>query len=242
MTPQDAFRAERELALERQGADKEFAALSRAWFDRSAGLRYSYNFEWMGVPVIQYPQDILAMQQLIWQVRPEVIIETGVAHGGSLVFYASMLSLLGGGDVIGVEIALREHNRAAVLAHPMAGRIALVDGSSVAGDTVAAVASLVRGRRAFVVLDSNHTHDHVLAELRAYARFVEPGSYMVAMDTVIEQMPADFFPDRPWSRGNNAATAVAAFLAEDDRFAVDERIDAMLMVSVAPGGYLRRIR
>jgi len=242
MDPREAFRAEREAAIARQGADQGFAALSRAWFDRSAALRYSYNFEWMGVPIIQYPQDIVAMQEVIWRVKPEVIVETGVAHGGSLVFHASMLALIGAGEVIGVEVALRPHNREAILAHPMASRIRLVDGSSIDPATVARVSEMVAGRRAMVVLDSNHTHAHVLAELHAYAPLVPVGSYLVAMDTVIERMPADFFPDRPWSRGDNAATAVAAFLAEDDRFAVDRAIDAKLMVSVAPGGYLQRVR
>lgn len=242
MDPREAFRAEREAAIARQGADEGFDALSRAWFDRSAELRYSYNFDWMGVPIIQYPQDIVAMQEIIWRVRPEVIVETGVAHGGSLVFHASMLALLGRGEVIGVEVALRPHNRAAILAHPMASRIRLVDGSSTDPATVAEVTALVAGRRAMVVLDSNHTHAHVLAELHAYAPLVPVGSYLVAMDTVIERMPADSFPDRPWSRGDNAATAVAAFLAADDRFVVDRRIDAKLMVSVAPGGYLERVR
>jgi cephalosporin hydroxylase len=242
MTPHDAFRRERDAAIARQGGDAAFASLSHAWFDHSAALRYSYNFEWMGVPIIQYPQDMIAMQQIIWATRPEVVVETGVAHGGSLVFYAAMLSLIGGGEVIGVEIALREHNRAAILAHPMAHAITLVDGSSTAEETVAAVRARVAGRRAMVVLDSNHTHAHVLAELRAYASLVPVGGYMVAMDTVIERMPADFFPDRPWSRGDNAATAVTAFLAEDDRFAVDAAMDARLMISVAPGGYLRRLR
>jgi cephalosporin hydroxylase len=240
MTPRDAFRAEREAAVARQGSDKAFAALSREWFDRSAAHRYSYNFEWMGVPIIQYPQDILAMQELIWRVQPEVIVETGVAHGGSLIFYASMLSLLGRGEVVGVELALRPHNREAILAHPMARAITLVDGSSTDPAIVARVAEIVAERTAMVVLDSNHTHAHVLGELRAYAPFVQAGSYLVVMDTVIEQMPADFFPDRPWSRGDNAATAVAAFLAENDRFEVDRAIDAKLMISVAPGGYLRR--
>jgi cephalosporin hydroxylase len=240
MTPRDAFRAEREAAVARQGSDKAFAALSREWFDRSAAHRYSYNFEWMGVPIIQYPQDILAMQELIWRVQPEVIVETSVAHGGSLIFYASMLSLLGRGEVVGVELALRPHNREAILAHPMARAITLVDGSSTDPAIVARVAEIVAERTAMVVLDSNHTHAHVLGELRAYAPFVQAGSYLVVMDTVIEQMPADFFPDRPWSRGDNAATAVAAFLAENDRFEVDRAIDAKLMISVAPGGYLRR--
>jgi len=242
MDPTQAFRAERDAAIARQAADDSFASLSREWFDRSAALRYSYNFEWMGMPIIQYPQDIVAMQEVIWRVKPQVIVETGVAHGGSLVFYASMLALIGQGEVIGIEVALRPHNREAILAHPMASRIRLVDGSSVDPATVARVSGMVAGRRAMVVLDSNHTHAHVLAELHAYAPLVPIGSYLVVMDTVIEHMPADFFPDRPWSRGNNAATAVAAFLAADNRFAVDHRIDAKLMVSVAPGGYLERVR
>jgi cephalosporin hydroxylase len=184
------------------------------------------------------------MQELIWESKPDLIIETGIARGGSLVFYASMLQLLGGqGRVIGVDIDIRPHNRVAIEGHPMAGRIEMVEGSSVAPDVVEQVTRAAAGREnVLVVLDSHHTHDHVLRELEAYSPLVKPGGYLVVFDTVIEDMPAGSFPDRPWDKGNNPGTAVRAFLTRNDRFEVDRSIDDKLLVSVAPGGYLRCVK
>jgi cephalosporin hydroxylase len=212
---------------------------------KAAGpFRYTYNFTWLGRPIIQIPQDILAMQELVWRVRPELVIETGVAHGGSLVLYASLLELLGGaGRVLGVDIDIRSHNREALEAHPMMRRIDLLQGSSVDPVVVSEVHARAKGKGpVMVVLDSNHTHAHVLAELRAYAPLVQAGSYLVVFDTLVEALPKEAFPDRPWGPGDNPATAVRAFLAECDRFVVDGDIDARLLLSVAPGGYLRCVK
>jgi cephalosporin hydroxylase len=198
----------------------------------------------MGRPIIQFPQDIIAMQEIIWSLKPDLIIETGVARGGSCVFYASMLQLLGGeGRVIAIDIDIRPDNRKAIETHPMASRIDLLEGSSVSPEIVTRVREAARrARTVLVALDSNHTHAHVRDELLAYAPLVTKGSYLVVFDTVIEHMPATFFPDRPWSVGDNPHTAVQEFLATTDRFVIDTTIDHKLQISVAPGGYLRCVK
>ena len=222
--------------------DAELQQATRTVFDGACRHRYSYNFSWMGRPIIQFPQDIVAMQELVWQVKPDLIIETGVAHGGSLVFYASLLELLGAGRVIGIDIDIRPHNRSAIEQHPMAKRITLIQGSSIDPAIAKEVAGQAAGaQRVLVVLDSNHTHAHVLDELKLYSSLVTKGSYLVVFDTVVEDMPADAFPDRPWGRGNNPKTAVHAFLAGDDRFVIDP-IDRKLLLTVAPDGFLKRIK
>jgi cephalosporin hydroxylase len=223
-------------------ADPEVRRAARDLMSATLKYRYSYNFSWLERPVIQFPPDVLAMQELIWRLRPARIVETGIAHGGSLVLSASILELIGGeGRVIGVDVDIREHNRRAIESHPLAHRIQLVPGSSVDGAVVADVRDRVGAASpVLVVLDSMHTHDHVLRELRAYAPLVTPGSYLVVFDTVIEDLPEDAYPDRPWGRGNNPKTAVHAFLADDDRFELDREIEARLLFTAAPDGFLRR--
>lgn len=247
-SPKEQFDADCGNEITAQGKDIGAARLSREWMDAVAAHKYSYHFSWLGRPIIQYPQDILAMQEIIAAVQPDLILETGIAHGGSLVFYASLLELnaICGGSadakVLGVDIDIREHNRKAIEAHPMAKRIEMIQGSSIAPETVEQVARHASAySKILVCLDSNHTHAHVLAELEAYANLVSRGSYCIVFDTVIEDMPENSFPDRPWDRGNNPKTAVREFLASHPEFAVDSMIDAKLMISVAPGGYLRRI-
>jgi len=217
-------------------------AATRDFFLRSCDYKYSYNFSWLGRPVIQYPQDLIAMQEIIWAVKPRLIVETGIAHGGSLVFHASLLELVGGeGEVLGIDVEIRPHNRQALEQHPLFKRISLIEGSS----TDAAVAGQVRERcrpPVLVVLDANHTHAHVLKELELYAPLVTRGSYLVVFDTVVEDMPAGCFPDRPWGPGNNPRTAVRAFLETTDRFVVDREIEEKLQITVAPGGYLKCIK
>lgn len=241
MDPHEDFENDVRNQIEGLRQDEDVQALSRIWLREITPHKYAYNFSWMGRPIIQFPQDMIAMQEIVWAVRPEVIIETGIAHGGSLVYYASLLELAGGDEVIGIDIDIRAHNREAILAHPMARRISMIEGSSVDPRTIEEVKARVAGRRAIVVLDSNHTHEHVLAELRAYAPITCVGGYCVVMDTLVEDMPQRLAAsDRPWGRGNNPKTAVAAYLAEDPRFIADTSIDAKLLITVAPGGYLRR--
>ena len=233
-----------EESVERMAADHDLQRIAGELFRKSFEHRYSYNFTWMGRPIIQYPQDIMAMQELIWSIRPDLIIETGIAHGGSLVFYASMLELLGNdGFVLGIDIDIRAHNRRAIDGHPMSKRIRLIEGSSIDPEIVAQVASIVQGRnRVLVALDSNHTHDHVLRELQLYSPLVTEGSYLVVFDTVVEDMPKSLFFDRPWSPGNSPKTAVHEFLRGNDRFEIDQQVEGKLLLTVSPDGYLRCIR
>jgi cephalosporin hydroxylase len=256
--PSILFRSEVQSQIRMNGESKAMHQISRNWMLAANRHRYSYCFSWLGRPIIQYPQDVVAMQELVWTIRPDLIIETGIAHGGSLILSASMLAMLDMCDaieagavldprrsargVIGVDIDIRAHNRAAIEAHPMASRIRMVQGSSIDPAIVAQVRSMAAGhRRVLVCLDSNHTHDHVLAELEAYAPLVTPGSYCVVFDTVIEDMPKSMFPDRPWGPGDNPKTAVWQWLTTHPDFEIDRTIQDKLQLTVAPDGYLRRI-
>ncbi len=205
--------------------------------------KYSYNFTWMGRPIIQYPQDIIAMQELIWEIKPDLIIETGIAHGGSIIYYASLLELIGKGEVLGIDIDIREHNKKKIEEHPMYKRIHMLEGSSVSEEMLEKVKSFVEGKQTILVcLDSNHTHEHVLRELNFYAPFVTPGSYIVVFDTIVEDLPERYLPDRYWSIGNNPKTAVREFLKQNSNFEIDKAMDNKLLISVNPDGYLKRIR
>jgi cephalosporin hydroxylase len=225
-------------------ADADVQALSRIWIRETSRYRYTYNFTWLGRPIIQFPQDVIGLQELIWQIRPDLIVETGVAHGGSLVLSASLLELLGGdGEVIGIDVDVRAHNRPLIEQHPMAKRIRLLEGSSTDPAVAARVREHARGRHAvLVVLDSDHTHAHVRRELDLYAPLVTRGSYLVVLDTLIEDLPDELFAGRPWGRGNNPKTAVREFLATTDRFEIDARIPARLLLTAAPDGWLRCVR
>lgn len=223
--------------------DRDVQALSRIWIREITRHKYAYNFSWMGRPIIQFPQDMLAMQEIIWSCKPDLIIETGIAHGGSLVYYASLLEMMQlDGYVLGIDIDIREHNRAAIDAHPMRKRIEMIQGSSVSPDTVTQVAKHVeRKKSVMVILDSNHTHKHVLDELQYYAPFVSLNNYIVVFDTLLEDMPDDFVQDRPWCKGNNPKTAVHEWLQTHPEFQMDKDIDNKLLISVAPDGYLKRV-
>lgn len=244
MDPLEEFEQLKRENVHALGADEEAQRLSLEWLKRVTRHRYSYHFSWLGVPIIQIPQDIVAMQEIIWRVRPDLIIETGIAHGGSIVFYASMMELLGGnGHVLGVDVDIRAHNRRVLENHPMRRRYTLLEASSTSEQALAEVRRFAAGRKTVLVcLDSNHTHEHVLNELRCYSPFVTRGSYLVVFDTIVERFDPGSYPDRPWDKGNNPFTAVQTFLGETDRFEVDREIDARLMVSVAPQGYLKRVR
>ena len=243
-----SFEAETAARIAANDANAKLKTDAQALMDSSIRAGYSYNFSWLGRPIIQYPQDIVAMQEIIWRVQPDLILETGIAHGGSLIFSAAMLELnaaCGGpadAEVLGLDIDIRAHNRAAIEAHPMFKRISMIEGSSVAPEVVEQVRRKAAGKRSVLVcLDSNHTHAHVLAELEAYAPLVTLGSYCVVFDTVVEDLPKELFPDRPWGPGDNPKTAVHEYLKTHDEFEIDRAIDHKLMISVAPDGYLRRI-
>jgi len=224
-------------------ADHDVQALSRIWLREITRHKYAYNFSWMGRPIIQFPQDMIAMQELIWDTRPDLIIETGIAHGGSILYYASLLELIGEeGYVLGIDVDVREHNRQAIEQHPMSRRVQMIEGSSIDAAIIDLVAEHAKGKKSvMVILDSNHTHEHVLAELKAYAPLVTKGSYCVVFDTLVEDMPDDMICDRPWKKGNNPKTAVWQYLKETKRFEIDKRIESKILITVAPDGFLKCI-
>lgn len=245
----DQFKKECHHEIQALSKNTELQKASNTWINQAQALKYSYHFEWLGRPIIQYPQDIIAMQELIWSIQPDLIIETGIAHGGSLIFSASMLELnavCGGPQdamVLGIDIDIRPHNRAAIEKHPMFKRISMIQGSSLTPDIIAQVNAQAKNKqRVLVLLDSNHTHSHVLAELEAYAPLTSVGSYCVVFDTVIEDMPTEMFPDRPWKPGNNPKTAVREYLKTHPAFEIDQEITNKILITVAPGGYLKRIK
>uniref|UniRef100_Q07IR3 Cephalosporin hydroxylase n=1 Tax=Rhodopseudomonas palustris (strain BisA53) TaxID=316055 RepID=Q07IR3_RHOP5 len=246
--------------IQQQGDDRELKELTLEWVTTAAKHKYSYHFEWLGRPIIQHPQDVVGMQQLLWNVRPDLIIETGVARGGSLIFYASILELIAacGGNadarVLGIDIDIREHNRTAITSHPMSKRIDLIQGSSIDQATADAAMDIARRhKKVMVCLDSNHTREHVEEELRLYAPFVSKGSYCVVFDTIIDDLPESLYPDRPWGKSNNPKIAVLDFLKQLEtgeaksldglpmKFEIDKQIENQLLITVAPSGFLLRV-
>lgn len=241
--PIQAFIDERTERIKSNGSNADLQAAAKAFNETSNRTQYSYNFSWMGRPIIQYPQDMIAMQEIIWQLKPDLIIETGIAHGGSLVYYASLLELIGKGEILGIDIDIREHNKKEIEQHPMFKHITMIQGSSVSEETAEKVRAFAKGKQTVLVcLDSNHTHKHVLRELELYAPLVTTGSYMVVFDTIVEDMPNDYLPGRPWKGGDNPKTAVWEFLKQNDQFVIDTEIDNKLLISVAPEGYLKKIK
>lgn len=238
------FVDERNLRIEENGNNTALNDAAKQFNTESNKNQYSYNFSWMGRPIIQYPQDMIAMQELIWEIKPDLIIETGIAHGGSLIYYASILELIGKGEVLGIDIDIRSHNKEAIESHPMFRRIKMIQGSSIDQSTVDLVKKEAEGKETIMVcLDSNHTHEHVLRELEFYAPFVSLNSYVVVFDTIVEDLPEGYFTQkRPWGISNNPKTAVYEYLKENDHFIIDKAIDSKLLISVAPEGYLKRIK
>ncbi len=270
MSPTDKFAQECQAEIARQGQDQALNQQTGAWLNLSLANKYSYHFSSLGRPVIQYPQDMVALQEIIWSTRPDLIIEAGIAHGGSLILNASMLALLDYCDavesgttldpkstrrrVLGIDIDIRAHNRAAIEAHPMAHRINMIEGSSIAPEIIAQVHQIAsKHNTVMVILDSNHTHEHVLAELEAYAPLTSKGCYCVVFDTIVEDLPDTMFPDRPWGKGNNPKTAVWEFLnrlekegrkasdGKDLQLEIDKMTENKLLITVAPDGFLRRL-
>ena len=212
-------------------------------------IKYAYNFFWLGTPILQTPQDLHAWQEIIWEVMPDLIIETGIAMGGSLIFNASMLAVLEScgkikdGNVLGIDIYVRPHNKEAILKHPLSKKITMFEGSSIDVEIIEKVRDFAKDKeRILVYFDSNHTHEHVLAELRAYAPLVSVGSYCIVGDTLIEDLPNEEFTDRPWGKGNNPKTAIWEFLKENKDFEIDKTIDSKLIFTSSPDGYLKRIK
>jgi cephalosporin hydroxylase len=258
MTHYENFKIECSHNINLQSNDSQLISATKDFFNGSFSFKYPYNFEFLGRPIIQYPQDMVAMQELIWTVKPDLIIETGIAHGGSLIMSASMLALIdiceaiesgtsinpkeSKRKVLGIDIDIRSHNKSAIESHPMSSRIQMIQGSSIAQDIIDQVKAIASEYKTVLVcLDSNHTHDHVLAELNAYAGLTSVNSYCVVFDTVVEDMPNDMFSDRPWGNGDNPKTAVWEFLKSHDEFIIDTEIQNKLLITVAPDGYLKRV-
>lgn len=253
------FNKEIEQRLLANGKDQHLIKAATEFMVLSTTPQYSYNFSWLGRPIIQYPQDMVAMQEIIWAVKPDLIIETGIAHGGSLILSASMLALLDMCDaieekkefnpstskrkVLGIDIDIRQHNRDAIELHPMSSRIKMIQGSSISSEVIDKVHAFAGGfKKILVCLDSNHTHEHALAELVAYAPLTSVGSYCVVFDTIVEDMPKEKYPNRPWGPGDNPKTAVWEYLKTHQEFQIDKSVDNKLLISVAPDGYLKRVR
>jgi cephalosporin hydroxylase len=244
VTEIERFEQQKRENIQALGRDTALQERARDFIRESGKHRYTYHFTWLGRPVIQFPQDLAAIQEVLWQVKPAAVVETGVAHGGSLVFHASMLELIGGaGEVIGIDIDIRAHNRVEIEKHPLARRIHLIQGSSIDPRVVQKVGERVGGRGPVVViLDSNHTHEHVAKELELYSPLVRAGSYLIVLDTSIEWLPEEHVTDRPWGKGNNPMTAVHEFLKKTDRFAIDAGMHHKLLITVAPDGYLKCVK
>ncbi|MDB9752043.1 cephalosporin hydroxylase family protein [Gammaproteobacteria bacterium] len=249
MSAIEDYEKERTERIDRFGSDNKFKENSSQWLEESMRKKYVYNFSFLGRPIIQYPQDMIAMQEIIWQVKPDLIIETGIAHGGSLMLSASMLEInasCGGtkeGFVLGIDVDIRDHNRMEIESHPMSKRIKMIQGSSISSEIIERVRKHAEGKeKILVILDSNHTHEHVLAELEAYARLVTVGSYCVVFDTFVEDLPSDVFPDRPWGPGDNPKTAAWEYLSSHPEFEIDNSIQQKLLLTTAPDGYLKRIK
>ena len=258
MNESEKFFDEKMKNIKEMKADSAVQNLGIEFARATAKYKYSYNFEWMSRPIIQFPQDMIAMQELIWNIKPDLIIETGIAHGGSLVFYASILTLLDlseanpekafleqlhkGRKVLGIDVEIRQHNKVAIENHPMAKSILMLEGSSVDPKIVSKVREIASGfNRIMVCLDSNHTHSHVLKELEIYAPLTTVGSYCVVFDTLVEDMPNEMFSDRPWGKGNNPKSALSEYLKSHQNFQPDIDLHSKLLITVAPGGFLKRI-
>ena len=252
MTEYESFKLECRNNSTEMVMDEQLLNTSMDWFTRANAYKYSYNFEWCGRPIIQYPQDIVAIQEIIWRVKPDLIIETGIAHGGSVILHSSMMALLDLAEnntregsrrkVIAIDIDIRNHNKKALEDHPFADYFELIESSSTDELIVEYISEEAAKREVvLVILDSNHTHEHVFNELKAYANLVTKDSYCIVFATVIEHLPRESFPDRPWGHGDNPKTAVLDYLKDHPEFEVDRAIEQKLLISVAPNGYLKRI-
>lgn len=238
------FLQERAADIAEMSQDDELKKLSLEWMIKADKYKYTYNFSWLGRPIIKFPNDIVIMQEIIWDVKPDLIIETGIAHGGSIIFSASILELLGAdGQVVAVDIDIRQHNRQEIEKHPMYKRITMFEGDSTSPEIVDKIREIAQTKSTVMVfLDSLHTHEHVLKEMDLYAPMVSVGSYLVLPDTFIEYFPKGYYGDRPWDVGNNPMTALREFLAKNNNFIIDQEKVTKLMITEAFDGYLKRIK
>lgn len=237
------FKKRNKTKIKKMNKDTSLKELSKKWISDSYPYEYSYHFNWLGLPIIQYPQDIIALQEIIWKIKPELIIETGVARGGSMIFLASILEMIGRGKVIGIDIKIHEENKNAIKKHPMFKRITLIEDSSISKKTIKKIHELSKNKKhVMVILDSNHTHAHVLSELKAYSPLISKGSYLVVFDTLISSLPKEFFKNRSWTKSKNPSSAITEFLKINNRFKIDKTISDKLLITAAPDGYLKCVK
>lgn len=239
----EEFRGLQKQSAKEMAADSKLTEDSRDLLFRADQHRWIHQGTWLGEPVLNLPQDMFALQEIIFKTRPEYIIEIGVAWGGSLLFYSTLLEVLGGGEIIGVDIFIPDDLKQRLNSHgKLSERIHLINGSSVEQDTVDKVKAITGdSRKTMILLDSNHTHEHVYKELQLYAPLVEKGYYLICGDTIVEDIPEQNYRDRPWGPGDNPKTALNAFMKETNRFEVDSELENKLLFSCNPGGYLRCI-
>ena len=244
MDKHQEFTQQRSIDAQRMAEDLQLREKSLEWMLHADKYKYTYNYTWLGRPIIKFPNDIVAMQEIVWRVKPDLIIETGIAHGGSIIFSASMLEIIGNnGLVVGIDVDIREHNRKAIESHSMYKRIKMIEGSSTESHVIEQISEIVYNRkRVMVFLDSLHTHDHVLTEMNLYAPFVTVGSYMVLPDTFVEFFPNNYYRDRPWDVGNNPYTAMLEFMESNDCFSIDTEIVNKLCITEAFDGYLKKVK
>ena len=253
--PISLFEADCFKEIEKQSEDKIFKDLSFDWLNQSWKNKYTYHFSWLGRPIIQMPQDIIAIQEIIWNIKPDLIIETGIAHGGSVCLSASLLALLEMEDlkinpkaiknrkVIGIDIDIREHNKEKINNHFLADKITMIEASSIDQKTFKKVEKISKNySNIMVMLDSNHTEEHVLQELKLYGSLVSKNSYCVVFDTIVSKMDDEFSKGRPWDKENSPKSAITKFLNLNKDFVVDCSIDKKLLLSMAPGGFLKKIK
>tara|TARA_B110000467_G_C18112775_1_gene363446 strand:- start:14 stop:760 length:747 start_codon:yes stop_codon:yes gene_type:complete len=247
MNENEKFENHNKKIIKQMNKDVGFFKLSKKWLLQSLKHQYSYHFRWLGLPIIQYPQDIIATQEIIWNVKPDLIIETGIARGGSLIFSASILQIIGKGSVLGIDIDIRKHNKIAIKKHPLSKRITMIEGSSIDEKVVNKVKTIAKTKkRVMVFLDSNHTYEHVLKELELYSSLVKKGSYIIVFDTIIDDIPNNWWgkhiSTRPWNKKNNPKSAVKDFVLKNNRFKIDHTIDDKILLTVAPSGYLKCVK
>ena len=238
------FFSQRNKDIEDMASDSHLRDLSLQWMVESDRYKYTYNFTWMGRPVIKYPSDMIVQQELMWNLRPDLIIETGVAHGGSIIYSASMMKMMGiTGSVIGIDIDIRDHNRKEIENHPMYDAIHLYEGDSTDTEIVQKVQKHVdKANTVLVILDSLHTHEHVLKELTLYSKFVSKHSYIILRDTFIEFFPKGYYSrNRPWDVGNNPYTAMHEFLKNNSSFMIDKMLSSKAVITETIDGYLKRV-
>ena len=239
---EEEFKFKNKQAIKKMNKDKDLKKISSEFYNKSAKHEYSYHFTWLGRPIIQYPQDLIALQEIIWLTKPDLIIETGIARGGSLIFSASILEMIGKGQVLGIDIDIREHNKQAIKNHKLFKRISMFEGSSTDKKIVKKVHQFAKGKKnILLLLDSLHTHKHVLEELNLYSNLIKKNNYIIVYDTIVNDMPKNSFPNRPWDKKNNPKTAVREFLSKNNKFMVDKEIENKLLITSCPNGFLKRV-